>query len=458
MKIKIKSVELYQGAFYDLLNLQSESKLDFKAISSRCLGSNFIEIKLENQSDLKRVLKIIKKNRSNASNYTNTRSSRSHAIFEVSCYFLINEEKKYESSTKESIQRKNIPRLSIQNSKNRKRKSTSKPSPLNSKRSSLPKSILVSPNVHKMKENCFQTCFTLIDLAGSERNKDKDPKSIRFRESREINSSLSALRRCFQSLHNGEFVPFKDSKLTFFLRRFFRSNSSICILINISAQSEFIRQTALALEYGSLVKSINLSRAKIVNRLSEQVESARASNKLKRSRNNSLKLKLINQREKRILDSNEKADDVDLKLEFEVAGFKAFREKLIRKCLRKKTKALNELQVKLKNNNFYEENKECKNEAKSIFITFKDSKKEKVFHFFEKEIKKKVKGTEILKIHLEKKNLEIKINEINKIKKEYNLDFRNFFLSFSNVLKSTQKLKFRLKTFFFKMKVVFFFN
>ncbi len=65
--------------------------------------------------------------------------------------------------------------------------------------------------------------LNLIDLAGSERQKDTKTEGMRLREAGSINKSLSALGNVIMALvdvSNGHerHVAYRDSKLTFLLR------------------------------------------------------------------------------------------------------------------------------------------------------------------------------------------------------------------------------------------------
>lgn len=65
--------------------------------------------------------------------------------------------------------------------------------------------------------------LNLIDLAGSERQKDTKTEGVRLKEAGSINKSLSALGNVIHALvdvANGKsrHVAYRDSKLTFLLR------------------------------------------------------------------------------------------------------------------------------------------------------------------------------------------------------------------------------------------------
>ena len=78
--------------------------------------------------------------------------------------------------------------------------------------------------------------ITLIDLAGSERAKRTGNNAHGAKEGANINSSLSVLGRCFQSVSSGAFPPFRDSKLTYIISPYFIANCSISVLTNINTR------------------------------------------------------------------------------------------------------------------------------------------------------------------------------------------------------------------------------
>jgi kinesin family member C1 len=57
----------------------------------------------------------------------------------------------------------------------------------------------------------------LVDLAGSERLANTKVEGDRLKESQAINKSLSALADVISALKEKKHVPFRNSKLTFFL-------------------------------------------------------------------------------------------------------------------------------------------------------------------------------------------------------------------------------------------------
>ena len=93
-------------------------------------------------------------------------------------------------------------------------------------------------NMTTNTKRCIVSKFSLVDLAGSERHKDTNTTGDRLKEASQINKSLSTLGNVIKSLadrsmsgnannnaHN--FIPYRDSKLTFLLRDSLGGNSKV---------------------------------------------------------------------------------------------------------------------------------------------------------------------------------------------------------------------------------------
>ena len=61
--------------------------------------------------------------------------------------------------------------------------------------------------------------LSLIDLAGSERLEHTKVEGERLKETTAINKSLSALADVISALKDGKHVPYRNSKLTYFLQK-----------------------------------------------------------------------------------------------------------------------------------------------------------------------------------------------------------------------------------------------
>jgi hypothetical protein len=102
--------------------------------------------------------------------------------------------------------------------------------------------------------NIKQSRFHIIDLAGSERQKQTHSQGDRLKEAGMINRSLSALGNvinCLVDVSEGKhrFVPYRDSKLTFILRDSLGGNSKTVIIANISPASQHTGETLSTLKF-----------------------------------------------------------------------------------------------------------------------------------------------------------------------------------------------------------------
>jgi kinesin family protein 15 len=101
--------------------------------------------------------------------------------------------------------------------------------------------------------------LSLIDLAGSERQKLARTGGSQLREAGRINSSLTKLAHVFNSLANKSegktsFTHYRDSKLTFLLRDSFGGNSVTSIIVNTSLSALSVGETLSSLEFASTAK------------------------------------------------------------------------------------------------------------------------------------------------------------------------------------------------------------
>ena len=174
--------EIYQERVYDLLD--SSSNCNDRGLSVRedsKLGvyvEGCTEEQVNSPSDAKRVLTIGYRNRHVGATNMNRESSRSHAVFQL-----------------------------------------------------IIDTTVVKENVRTLKSSRFN----MIDLAGSERQKDTNATGERLKEASQINKSLSALGNVINALaavsHSGgrKHIHYRDSKLTFLLRDSLGGNSKVSI-------------------------------------------------------------------------------------------------------------------------------------------------------------------------------------------------------------------------------------
>eukprot|EP00049_Salpingoeca_infusionum_P007528 m.122462 g.122462 ORF g.122462 m.122462 type:complete len:477 (+) comp13733_c0_seq1:74-1504(+) len=116
-------------------------------------------------------------------------------------------------------------------------------------------------------QNIRQARLNLIDLAGSERQRDTLAEGARLREAGQINKSLSTLGNVITSLvsiANGKprHVPYRDSKLTFLLRDSLGGNTKTYILAAVNPTSRSFGETLSTLKFAQRAKMIKNKAAK----------------------------------------------------------------------------------------------------------------------------------------------------------------------------------------------------
>ena len=123
----------------------------------------------------------------------------------------------------------------------------------------------------------------LIDLAGSERQKKTKAKGERIKEACMINKSLSTLGNVINALvenYDGKnkYIPFRDSKLTYFLKDSLGGNSKTTIVANISCSLIQISETISTLKFVQRAKMIknkatqNVSVQENIEMLHEEIK------------------------------------------------------------------------------------------------------------------------------------------------------------------------------------------
>ena len=103
--------------------------------------------------------------------------------------------------------------------------------------------------------------FHIIDLAGSERNRNTKTMGERLKEAGMINKSLSALGNVINQLversqGKGSHISYRDSKLTFILRDSLGGNSKTVIIANVSPSTVNMGETLSTLEFAKRAKQI----------------------------------------------------------------------------------------------------------------------------------------------------------------------------------------------------------
>ena len=98
--------------------------------------------------------------------------------------------------------------------------------------------------------------MVFVDLAGNEYGRDVKNKDLQEeRERNEINKSLLSLKECIRGLHsNKEYIGYRNSKLTMYLRKYLSGKDSKAIMIsNIGTSKNYSKQTINTLQYSQLV-------------------------------------------------------------------------------------------------------------------------------------------------------------------------------------------------------------
>ena len=102
--------------------------------------------------------------------------------------------------------------------------------------------------------------LSLIDLAGSERAANTQNRGARLVEGANINRSLLALGPCINALgekgNKGNFVPYRDSKLTRLLKDSLGGNCRTVMIANISPAESSFEETLNTLKYANRAKNI----------------------------------------------------------------------------------------------------------------------------------------------------------------------------------------------------------
>ena len=248
--IKTSVMEIYQEQIIDLLNPVTNMNPDFNLYSNSNISKkeqNELKIKedpkkgmyiqgiteeeINNSQQAKNLILTGLKSRHVAATEMNAESSRSHLLFSL---FLKAE---YINSKKAKIQK--------------------------------------SSRLH------------LIDLAGSERQKKTKTLGERIKEACMINKSLSTLGNVINALvevgeGKGKYIPFRDSKLTYFLKDSLGGNSKTTIVANISGSLMQVGETISTLKFvqrAKLIKnniSLNVSVQENIETLHEEIKKLKA--------------------------------------------------------------------------------------------------------------------------------------------------------------------------------------
>ena len=137
-----------------------------------------------------------------------------------------------------------------------------------------------SASGHGVVDNIKVGKLSLVDLAGSERAANTQNRGARLVEGANINRSLLALGNCINALgekgNKGNFVPYRDSKLTRLLKDSLGGNCRTVMIANISAAESSFEETLNTLKYANRAKNIKTeAKRNVLNvnyHISEYVE------------------------------------------------------------------------------------------------------------------------------------------------------------------------------------------
>ncbi|TMW94755.1 hypothetical protein EJD97_009824 [Solanum chilense] len=209
--MKVAYIEIYNEEITDLLSLDEESKpIDEKqrkplALMEDGKGAVFIrgleEVTVSTADEIYKILEKGSANKHTAETLLNKQSNRSHSIFSITLH--------------------------------------------------------VKECTHEGLELLKCGKLNLVDLAGSENILRSGAKEGRAREAGEINKSLLTLGRVINALvdHSGH-VPYRDSKLTRFLRDSLGGKTKTCIIATVSPSIQCLEETLSTLEYANRAKQI----------------------------------------------------------------------------------------------------------------------------------------------------------------------------------------------------------
>lgn len=143
----------------------------------------------------------------------------------------------------------------------------------------------------------LKSVLNLIDLAGSECQKDTNAEGSRQREASNINKSLLALSNVINALQNGKQVPsYRDSKLTFYLQDSLGGNAQTVIICTMNQENNQQSTSKSTLQFA--MKAMKIKNTAKVNKIKSDkvlIEELKRENK---------KLQIEVERLKNILNGN----------------------------------------------------------------------------------------------------------------------------------------------------------
>ncbi len=219
-KFKYSFFEIYKDKILDMLTDEEEDiPLNLRESKSKKIYVEGLKKKKAlNCEDVLEDLKIANQRRKTNESSMNSRSSRSHFIinFEVEMKYLIDYDDIKDHTNKEEK--------------------------------------LLNKNFYEVKK---KSRIIFVDLAGSEKQKYNSTQILE--EGCYINKSLYVLNHIIQTLSkkkSNEYIHYRDSKLTFFLKDIFKGNSHFSIVGNILPFQNYLTETMNTLNFVALAKTI----------------------------------------------------------------------------------------------------------------------------------------------------------------------------------------------------------
>lgn len=211
-EIKASFLEIYNEILCDLLEPKTKN-LEIKMVSSTnqkdIYVSNIKEVTVKCARELREYIEMAKSNRITACTAGNERSSRSHAVTQITV-------------------------------------------------------------IGRHRDRNFELTkgtINLVDLAGSESAKT----SNRMDETKNINRSLSELTNVMLALvKKSNHVPYRNSKLTHLLMPSLGGNSKTLMIVNVNPLDDHFGETNKSLRFASTVNSCTMAKAKKVKIFQEQ--------------------------------------------------------------------------------------------------------------------------------------------------------------------------------------------
>lgn len=224
--ISVTLLEVYNEAVHDLLAphlrqaKESERNRPASGTDPRCAAEQFTSQKVESAAAVHSLFRRAARERRTASTLCNDRSSRSHAVFQLSLHG----------------------RRTVAGSE---------------------------------EEVCG--VLSLVDLAGSERVEKSGASGERLKEAQYINRSLSALGDVVEALAkrgqkasaSKQHIPYRNSRLTMLLKDSLGGDSKALMFVNISPCSQHLGETLSSLRFASKVHACNVG---IANRQASEVK------------------------------------------------------------------------------------------------------------------------------------------------------------------------------------------